>query len=245
MMNNPDYVSTIGKIIKVVTIALVLLIVNQIYTGRLEAAITKTLEKDSELHPFGWMGGYLAFKGGTTVNLNDNGEVITGILKCDEEIRCVGGDRILIRRLPTMSLGYVKFKGGTDEAVTFNERGEVIAGRLAEPMDIRPLSGGGEIHFEDKYIAFHKNGAVATGTLRPGTYLRPVGWLNVFKITNDAGYIKFKAETVVMFNDKDEIEEGTLANDTKLRSINGENMLYKAGSVVRFNEVGDVTLIRQ
>ena len=51
----------------------------------------------------------------------------------------------------------------------------------------------------------------------------------------DAGYVKFKGGTIIKFNEKAEVPEGTVKNDTKLLLADGVIKVLPAGSVVKFN----------
>jgi hypothetical protein len=51
----------------------------------------------------------------------------------------------------------------------------------------------------------------------------------------DAGYVKFKGGTIIKFNEKAEVLEGTVKNDTKLLLADGVIKVLPAGSVVKFN----------
>ena len=65
-------------------------------TGTAFAATSRTLDKNTELHPQGWsVGETIKFKKNTAVRLNDNGEVISGTLADDTYLRPHGWQRII------------------------------------------------------------------------------------------------------------------------------------------------------
>ena len=65
-------------------------------TGTVFAAASRTLDKNTELHPQGWsVGETIKFKKNTAVRLNDNGEVISGTLADDTYLRPHGWQRII------------------------------------------------------------------------------------------------------------------------------------------------------
>ena len=64
--------------------------------GTAFAATSRTLDKNTELHPQGWsVGETIKFKKNTAVRLNDNGEVISGTLADDTYLRPHGWQRII------------------------------------------------------------------------------------------------------------------------------------------------------
>lgn len=91
---------------------------------------TCTLNNDSYLRPVGWMeiltdnftdritcSGFVEFKGGKPVELNDKGEVVKGTLENDTKL---ASDNIIV---PGIS-GKKLFKAGT--AVEFDDKGKVV-----------------------------------------------------------------------------------------------------------------------
>lgn len=191
-------------------------------------------DQDIDLHPQGWVsGGTLQFKPGSQVELNERGEVISGVLKFNEYLRSVGmGDEIrgiTDSERPTPS-NFLHFKGSNSITV-FDEHGAVISGTLANSSyiylipDVDPC-----IKFKgDTTITFDKNGNIKTGTLNDDYYLRPLGG-NTF-LPPTAGFIKFKARTQVVFGTNAQVIKGTIANDLTLNGIK-----YPAGTTLQFSE---------
>lgn len=202
------------------------------------APITKTLGEDTKITPPGVMAiiwiSIPEFKQGTTVALNENGEVLEGILTSTERLPYVRGAVYYPR--------VINFKAGTK--VIFNNRGEVIKGTVDELTGI-PISetdtvmvkAGGE-------ISFHENGMLATFFPAFDIYLRSSKWQQnlTASYTNKVacpGFIEFKGWTLVELNEKGEVVKGTLNKATKLLSPSGIK-LYEAGTTVEFDENGVV-----
>lgn len=165
-----------------------------------------TIDKDTEMHPQGWISGAVVFKAGTDVILNDKGEVVSGTLKNNERLNIAGSG---LEAIPSLTISpaavppnRLYFNNGT--TITFNDYGAVIAGTLREDGFVS-LSGNLNNFIKFKggtVISFHPNNYVATGTIKSDTYLRPVGWENKL---DDNGFIKYKAGTEITFNDKGEV----------------------------------------
>jgi hypothetical protein len=212
---------------RIVLLVLILLLV----PATLFAAEIK-LTEDTDLHPQGWIAGSLTFKGGTTVILNDSGEVISGTLSASygEYLESAGQSSIMgfehTSRIPGLTWYREKLA-----PVVFNSRGQVIRGMLAEDTLVRVCSEilpnvrakAGTI------LAFKDNRAVDFMTIVSDTYLRPSGW-ETLSLPN-AGFVKFKSNTVVTFGNKGEVLSGTLAEETKIGK-----KVYPAGTQMTFSE---------
>lgn len=191
-------------------------------------------DQDIDLHPQGWVsGGTLKFKPGSQVELNERGEIISGVLKYNEYLRSVGkGDEIrgsLDPQRPTPS-NFLPFKGN-NSIITFDEHGLVISGTLVNSVyiyltpDTEP-----QIKFRgNTFVLFDKNGNLKTGTLNEDYYLCPLGGNSFLPPT--AGFIKFKAGTEVVFGANAQVIRGTIANDLTVNGIN-----YPAGTILQFSE---------
>jgi hypothetical protein len=176
-------------------------------------------DREVNLQPQGWVSGTLAFKPGSTVELNKKGEVISGVLKYNEYLRSVGIGYSMGSDTPARL--YYK---GSDATTVFDERGRVISGTLAGHYNyiyLIPYSEPLVLFKIGTSITFDKNGNVLKGTLRDDTNLRPTG----LKST------KFKAETEVVFGPGAQVIKGTIANDL---SLNGTT--YPAGTTLQFSE---------
>lgn len=231
-------------------------------------AETRTLDKDTGLHPQGWtVGDRVTFRKNTVVQLNTQGEVVSGTLAEDTFLRPRGWERVIndyyyvtaytdnglhFRRhfrffedgrynMAIPGYGHLLYKGGT--AVRFSEQGDVVTGTIAENASIRLGEGKyGFITFaKNNVLAFYQTGAVMSGVLAEDTALRPWGWTNI-PVQEDArdaaGFIKFKAKKTVLFTEKGELLSGTLKEAVKLFASNGNVTTIPANSTVTFNELG-------
>ncbi len=176
-------------------ILIILALVFLVSLSQSEAATVK-VDKNTELHPQGWIAGNMLFKAGTDVTLNDKGEVISGTLKNYTFLKPAA------RGYSTL-LDSIMFKA--DTIVTFNERGEVMSGTLADEANIMVVKNTlPYVTFKSSTpIVFNLDGSVAIGTLKNDTYFRPVGWEN--NSIESAGFIKYKAGTELAFNNKGEV----------------------------------------
>ncbi len=208
------------------------------------APITKILEEDTKLVPPGLMAidSIPVFKKGTTVTLNDNGEVIEGTLASDPWLNCVALLYEENGRRYFRQYGYV-FREGTK--VLFNNKGEVVKGTFSHNHNIKiavPINGRSYIMLRPLTEAtFHLNGVLASGTidLYAKTHLRPVGWRQINNSDNPGGFVQFKDGTLIELNDKGEVIKGTLNKDSKLLSPGGTKV-YEEGTTVEFDDKGTV-----
>lgn len=230
-------------------------------------AETKTLSKDTKLHPQGWaVGDMLEFKKGTTLTTNDLGEVTSGTLKDDTFLQPRGWERVIndyyyvsayadigpffprfhrafVERSYNMAIpgyGHLLYKGGTP--VAFSEQGEVIAGTIAEQATVRLVEGKyGFLTFkENTVLSFYDSGAVRSGVLDEDTNLRPAGWRTNLAAGDSAGFVKFSAKKAIEFNEQGEVSAGTLKETVKWRSTEGETVELPANAAVRFDDQGAV-----
>lgn len=223
------------------------------------AQITKTLDVDTRMTPRGTIttpqSNMPTFKKGTTVILNEYGEIIEGTLASDKVFPCVGGGPFYYtyfneyKFIPFTPNRILNFKGGT--RVIFNDKEEVIKGTLADNAEI-PITTGNNIRVSKGEISFHNNGIPAIFILGSNTYLRPLGWQSnlsagftnkangVEFVINAAGFIEFKEGTQIELNDKGEVLKGTLNKDTSLFSPVGSVKAYEAGTTVEFDDKGIV-----
>lgn len=232
---------------------------------RVEAA-TVTLAEDAELHPVNWASGTVKFKKDTQAVTNEYGEVVSGVLAKDTRLHPVAWQRVMFDY--TMESGYapvsssssgggfsygggsysfavpgekyLHFKGG--QAVTFNTRGEVIAGTLDKAAYIRLVDDkeGFVVYKEGTTLAFHANGVVAAGTLHADTWLRPTGWQEILAANGGAGFLKFKKGTAISFTDSGLVTSGTLAAEAKLKAEGQYVKIYPAGTAVKFTAKGEL-----
>jgi len=208
------------------------------------ASITKTLSEDTKLMPPGVSATFSipVFKKGTTVTLNENGEVLEGTLASDPWLYCVPLQYEVDGRPYFKQYGYV-FREGTK--VTFNDKGEVVKGTLSHNHVTKievPLDGkSGLVLRPLTEVSFYPNGVLAKGTidLYASIYLRPVGWQRNKILSDNIGFVQFKEGTIIELNDKGEAVKGTLNIDTKLPSPSGFKV-YEVGTTVEFDDNGVV-----
>lgn len=196
---------------------------------------TKVLDKDTDLPVQGAVVGLVTFKQGTTVELNESGEVISGVLKLNKELYCrnswyskVAGYSIYV------SYGRISIKGG-DAVTTFDEHGYVISGTLNEDADLIVVQNSAQqitLKYETPF-AIDNNGNLLRGFPRSDTYLRPVGWQSFMPKDHYAGFVKFKAVTEITFGPNGEVVRGTIADQL---TVNG--ITYPAGTTLQFSQSG-------
>lgn len=173
----------------------------------------------TDLQPQGWTSGTLAFKSGSNVELNEKGEVVSGVLKYNEYLRSVGIGYSMGSDTPARL--YYK---GNDATTIFDDHGRVISGTLAGHYNyiyLIPYYEPLVLFKTGTTILFDKNGNVLKGTLRDDTILRPTGLKSV----------KFKSGTEVIFGANAQVIKGTIANDL---AVNG--ITYPAGTTLQFSE---------
>jgi hypothetical protein len=195
---------------------------------------TKFMERDTELHPQGWIAGALTFREGTTVTLNDNNEVISGDLRWNERLLTVGYSSALFEGLAGEGArALVAFKPGR---VTFNERGLTLSGTLQHDATVILYGDANPVVYLKycTYIEFNNDGSLLRGTPKADTYFHPKGWRTSLPNDTNAGFVKFKGLTEVLFGSNGEVITGTLANDV---TINGTT--YPAGTTLRFSETAN------
>ncbi|MDT8901621.1 hypothetical protein [Anaeroselena agilis] len=193
---------------------------------------TKILDQDADLHPQGWTSGTLKFKQGSSVEFNEQGEVISGVLKYNEVLHSLGRGRFFGYPLGShITSNYLNFKA--DSGITFDEHGLVISGTLTDDTYLYLIyMSEPEVKFQGgTTILFDKNGNVSKGVLNKDALLRPAG-SKIFS-PNNAGFLTFKAGTEVVFGPDARVIKGTIANDITVKGIT-----YLAGTTLQFNESG-------
>lgn len=200
------------------------------------AAQQKKLAKNEELYPRGWsVGDQVKFRGGTTVLLDEQGAVISGILSNDMYLRPHGWERIVddyhfvsvvsgrdvffpyfyryrlssgAYNMAIPNYGHLRYKGGAK--VEFSEQGTVISGVIADSATFGiGKDRYGFITFKSKsLIEFYEDGTVSRGTLKDDTKLKPVGWERNY--VDNAGFAECKEKTEVWLSPEGEILSCTL-----------------------------------
>jgi len=257
-----------SMILKRIVITILLLFLPLLFVMPSGYAESKTLTKETKLHPQGWtVGDQLKFKKDTVVTTNELGEVISGILADNTFLRPIGWQQVLndyyyastyagvdpfsnhyqhvfigkAYNTAAPSHGHLLYKGGTQ--VTFNEYGEVVAGTIAEDATIQLVKDKyGLLNFkEDNGLAFYESGVVHYGVLDEDTNLRPIGWINNIIAEDSAGFVKFSAKKKIEFNEYGEVISGTLKEPLKWHSPDGLVVEFTANTVVNFDEQGAVS----
>lgn len=190
---------------------------------------TRLLDQDTDLRPQGWAGGSLKFKQGSTVELNERGEVISGALVYRHDLRPTGQAWVSRGSIAPYHSWYIYFAGNS--SIIFDERGRVLSGTLGEDVDaylipnVEPL-----IKFrQGTVISFDKLGNLISGTLDRDLFLCPAGWRTF--LPSNGGILKFKAVTEVVFGPYAQVVKGTIENDL---TVNG--ITYPAGTTLQFSE---------
>ncbi|HEY3424406.1 MAG TPA: hypothetical protein VGL27_06380 [Negativicutes bacterium] len=228
-------------------------------------AETRTLAKDTKLHPQGWtVGDFIDFKKNTIAVFNDSGEVVSGTLVNNTFLIPHGWNRVIndyyyitayadtgpylhryhypfIDRKYNIAIpgyGHLLYKGST--TVTFSEKGDVISGTLANEATIRLIEGKyGFITFkENTLLSFFGSGAISSGTLDADTALRPVGWQKLPSENDSAGFITFSKGKIITLNEAGEVTSGILKGSAKLLTEDGTLKVFPAGSLIVFDELG-------
>ena len=160
---------------------------------------TITLDKDTKLVPQGWtVADDIKFKKNTVVKLNDDGQVIEGVLASATYLRPAGWKSLasnyyyVERSAPFFpprffyhpyrpglvipSDGHVRYMG--NKSVTFAKDGTVLSGVIDNDVILQLSDNGyGFVRFKnDNLLTFDADGRVISGTLAEATKLRPLGW---------------------------------------------------------------------
>lgn len=222
-------------------------------------AKTVTLDKTKVLVPQGWstVNSDLKFKKGTTVELNSNGEVVSGTLNRDIALRPTGwrnmvndyyeesNNSIFYPRIfhpftsvsiPTPTYGHVRYKG--DRPITFAADGTVLSGTIDEEVTVSVQKDRyGLVTFNDQYeLAFYPDGSVRKGRLNDDTMLRPNGWQTGLTGDELAGFVEFKKGSDVTFSQQGYVTSGVLKKDVSWQLPNGEIIMLKAGQLIYFTD---------
>ncbi|WP_172675805.1 hypothetical protein [Propionispora sp. 2/2-37] len=232
-------------------------------------AESRMLTKDTKLHPQGWaVGDVVEFRKDTLITVNELGEVVSGTLENDTFLRPTGWDRIIgdyyqkttydgmgffphryyhpyverVYHTDIPGYGHLMYKSGT--TVIFDAQGHVVTGTIKDGATVQLIKGKyGFITFKGgTVLTFYDSGAVRSGILEEDTYLRPLGWRSLPAELQSAGFLKFSAKKSVTFNENGEVVSGTLKDPAELRSEDGGIKAVKAGSVIHFNEAGEISI---
>ncbi|MDT8901224.1 hypothetical protein [Anaeroselena agilis] len=219
-------------------ILLVLVFVCLSFSSASAAPITKTLAEDTLLHPQGDVSGSVKFKGGTSVTLNEQYEVISGTLKYYGFLIPASKGFFYFYDKDLHSTLMI-FKPDTCPIV-FNARGEVLSGQIGEDASFLIWGSASHATFKkNTYIEFDEQGYVKTGTIYSDITFRPLGWRNFLPLDDNAGFILFKGETEVFFGPGGQVSRGTIAKEFKINKIT-----YPAGTTLQFSESSDPQIVK-
>lgn len=232
-----------GNVKKIFLITLAILLIT---SAVLASPATKTLTKNTDLHPQGWISGALNFKSGTQVTLNNNSEVITGTLTNYEYLGTVGSayekeDVVGFFIAPVLhkNIGRIIFR--PDVPLTFDDQGRVIKGYIANACSINLVDRKDYyVRFQERtYIEFNNDGSVLQGTIAEDTCLRPIGWRSFLPLDDNAGFLKFQSGTEIQFGPEGQVIKGTIAKDLVVLGIK-----YPTGTILQFSESGNPQIVK-
>ena len=221
-----------------------------------------TLDKTTMLIPQGWSVADedLKFKKDTTAEINEQGEVVSGVLNKSTYLRPTGWRNVITGYCyvdttdmffarffhpwgmrygaPFPTYGHIRYAG--DRLVKFAADGTVLKGVIDEKVTLALSKDGyGFVDFKSGTIlSFDENGHVTHGTLSSDTYLRPIGWQAHASSNKLAGFIEFKGGKAIDFNDKGEVISGTLKESTLWHDTTGTEITLPAKVTVHFTDQG-------
>lgn len=225
--------------------------------GQIVSAESVTLKKDTDYYLQGHsVGEAVEFRKGTTVVLNEIGEVMEGTLNEVVWLRPVGWQSIIqdysfaagyvdVRpffprmthstyQMALLNFGHLPYKEKTK--IVLNEDGLVLSGTIKEEVTIALT--------EDKYgfiklksgeeVVFYPDGKLKSGTLAEDTKLRPVGWRERLDLDRESvGYVEFRAGEDIVFDENGEVLSGTIKKSSPTL-ISGEGKMYADGTKLSF-----------
>lgn len=216
------------------------------------------LEKNTALVPQGWSVADedIKFKKGTAAELNENGEVVSGVLSGSAYLRPAGWKNVIndyyyaqtagpffprffhppIRfgvLVPTY--GHVLYQ--KDGMVVFAGDGTVLSGYTGEKVTVSLQEGKyGFVTFKSgTLLKFDAQGRIVSGLLAADTLLRPDGWQTGAADKTSAGFLKFKKNKNVSFTPEGLVGSGTLKKETQWRQPDGSLITLPAGKLVLFS----------
>lgn len=230
--------------------------------AQLASAQTITLKKTEKLVPQGWTvaDDDLKFKKDTQALLNDDGEVVSGILNSDTYLRPTGWQSVIndycyvqassvffprffrpvgVRygvALPTY--GHVRYKSGS--LVHFAKDGTVLSGTIDERTTVALQKDRyGFVDFKaDTVLTFDAEGHIISGTLADDTRLRPSGWQKNRTDAASAGFLEFKGNRTITFDTDGYVTSGTVKEAGSWKNADGETITLPAKANVRFTADG-------
>lgn len=221
---------------------------------------TITLDKDTKLVPQGWtVADDIKFKKNTVVKLNDDGQVIEGVLASATYLRPAGWKSLasnyyyVERSAPFFpprffyhpyrpglvipADGHVRYMG--NKSVIFAKDGTVLSGVIDNDVILQLSDNGyGFVRFKnDNLLTFDANGRVISGTLAEATKLRPLGWQHNLQ-DESAGFVEFKSGTGITFDATGLVTNGSLNKKTLWQNADGSTKELEAKAPVAFTADG-------
>lgn len=220
-------------------------------------AKTVTLDKTKVLVPQGFsvVNDDLKFKKGTVVELNENNEVITGVLNRDIALRPTGWRNIINDyyeesnnsifyprifhpftsvSIPVPTYAHVRYKG--NKPVTFAGDGTVLSGTIDEEVTVSVNKDKyGLVTFEDQYeLGFYPDGSVKNGRLKDDTKLRPVGFKTGLAGDELAGFVEFVGDKEISFSKEGYVTAGVLKKSISWQQPEGNIVVLPAKTMIYF-----------
>ena len=225
------------------------------------------LDQDTHFYLQGHtVGEEIEFREGTTVVLNDIGEVVEGILNEEAYLRPVGWQAIIqdysyaaayldarpffprmansSHQAVMMTFGHLPYKEKTK--IVLDENGYVLSGTVKDDVTIalHEQRYGFVTLKGDNEIVFYPNGRLKSGVLKEDTQLRPVGWQSRIAFDKkNAGYVLFRAGEDVVFSEQGEVLVGTIEEVSAMLTDDSQTM-YPSGSKLSFGEDGITELAK-
>ena len=224
-------------------------------------AKTITLDKDTKLVPQGWTvaDDDLKFKKNTSVTLNEDGQVVQGVLAKAAYLRPAGWKNLVSNYYYVESSAgffpprffYHPFRPGliipadghvrymSNKPVNFAADGTVSSGTIDNDVVLQLSDKGyGFVRFKnDTELTFYADGKIKSGTLAEATRLRPLGWQHNLQ-DESAGFIEFKSGCAISFDELGLVTNGSLNKKVLWYKADGSPQELVAKAPVEFTAEG-------
>lgn len=217
------------------------------------------LDTNTALVPQGWsvVDDDLKFKKNTVAELNNNEEVIRGILKSDYYLRPAGWKNIIndvyltetnqiffprffypihtYNNFALPTYGHIRYKG--NNPVTFNKQGLVTEGVIDESVTLSLQNNKyGFISLKKStLLTFDNDGNIISGILDKDTKLRPVGWENNLNL--NSGFVEFKKNTKITFTNNGSVESGMIKETIQWKKSDNSTVTLLKDTLINFNNL--------
>lgn len=189
------------------------------------------------------------------MELNENNEVITGVLNRDIALRPTGWRNIINDyyeesnnsifyprifhpftsvSIPFPTYAHVRYKG--NKPVTFATDGTVLSGTIDEEVTVSVNKDKyGLITFEDQYeLGFYPDGSVKNGRLRDDALLRPYGFKTGLAGDEMAGFVEFAGGKDISFSKEGYVTSGVLKKAISWQQPDGTMVTLPAKTMISF-----------